>query len=247
MGVHVHEAGHLVSVPSRVPVSRTRDGACDDQAVLFLLPPSEGKAQPATGRPLDVARLSFPSLTAERERLLTVALRAAPALPARELYTGVLYAALDLPSLPAAAQRRFVIISAQYGAVRPADRIATYKREIDAKRWRPLLEPELAKAAGRGVILDCRSATYVAAWRPAGAQAERTAHVSVVREVAGKRTVVSHDAKKTRGEVARFVAETGETPKDVDALAALIRRRFPCELDPPERADTPWRLTIVTT
>ena len=159
----------------------------------------------------------------------------------------VLYAALDLPSLPAAAQRRFVIISAQYGAVRPADRIATYKREIDAKRWRPLLEPELAKAAGRGVILDCRSATYVAAWRPAGAQAERTAHVSVVREVAGKRTVVSHDAKKTRGEVARFVAETGETPKSVDALAALIRRRFPCELDPPERADTPWRLTIVTT
>ena len=32
-----------------------------------------------------------------------------------------------------------------------------------------------------------------------------------------------------------------------EALAALIRRRFPCELDPPERADAPWRLTIVTT
>lgn len=215
--------------------------------MLFLLPPSEGKAQPVKGRAFDLARLSFPSLTAERERLLTPALREAPARPARDIYTGVLYAALDLPSLPAAVQRRFVIISAQYGAVRPGDCIATYKREIDAKRWRPLLEPELARAAGRGVILDCRSATYVAAWRPAGALAERTAHVSVVREAAGKRTVVSHDAKKTRGEVARFVAETGETPKTVDALAALVRRRFPCELDPPERADAPWRLTIVTT
>ena len=89
--------------------------------------------------------------------------------------------------------------------------------------------------------------TGISSVRPAGAQAERTAHVSVVREVAGKRTVVSHDAKKTRGEVARFVAETGEMPKSVDALAALIRRHFPCELDPPERVDTPWRLTIVTT
>ena len=222
-------------------------GVRDTATVLFLLPPSEGKAQPAKGRPLDLSRLSFPSLTAERERLLTPALREAPARAARDIYTGVLFAALDLPSLPAAAQRRFVIISAQYGAVRPGDRIATYKREIDAKRWRPLLEPELAKAAGRGVILDCRSATYVAAWRPSGPLAERTAHISVVRETAGKRTVVSHDAKKTRGEVARFVAETGEMPKNVDALTALIRRRFPCELDPPERADTPWRLTIVTT
>ena len=215
--------------------------------MLFLLPPSEGKAQPVKGRPLDLARLSFPALTAERERLLTPALREAPALPARDIYTGVLYAALDLPTLPASMQRRFVIISAQYGAVRPGDRIATYKREIDARRWRPLLESELAKAAGRGVILDCRSATYVAAWRPSGALAERTAHVSVVREAAGKRTVVSHDAKKTRGEVARFVAETGETPKSVEQLASLVRRRFPCELDPPERADAPWRLTIVTT
>lgn len=215
--------------------------------MLFLLPPSEGKAQPVKGRPLDLARLSFPALTAERERLLTPALREAPALPARDIYTGVLYAALDLPTLPASMQRRFVIISAQYGAVRPGDRIATYKREIDARRWRPLLEPELVKAAGRGVILDCRSATYVAAWRPSGALAERTAHVSVVREAAGKRTVVSHDAKKTRGEVARFVAETGETPKSVEQLASLVRRRFPCELDPPERAGAPWRLTIVTT
>lgn len=215
--------------------------------MLFLLPPSEGKAQPIKGRPLDLARLSFPALTAERQRLLTPALREAPALPARDIYTGVLYAALDLPTLPASTQRRFVIISAQYGAVRPGDRIATYKREIDARRWRPLLEPELAKAAGRGVILDCRSATYVAAWRPSGALADRTAHVSVVREAAGTRTVVSHDAKKTRGEVARFVAETGETPKSVEHLVSLVRRRFPCELDPPERADAPWRLTIVTT
>jgi cytoplasmic iron level regulating protein YaaA (DUF328/UPF0246 family) len=214
--------------------------------VLIVLPPSEGKTAPSRGRPLELARLSFPSLTVERERLLTPELRSEPARPAREIYTGVLYQALDLPSLPATAQRRFVIISAQYGAVRPADRIAAYRRSIDARRWRALLEPELRRAAGRGTILDCRSAAYVAAWRPSGALAERTAHVAVVREVDGVRTVVSHDAKRTRGLVARYVAETGESPGTVEQLAALIGDRFPCELEPPARADAPWRLTIVT-
>ena len=218
----------------------------DTARVLILLPPSEGKADPATGRPLDLSRLSFPSLNARREQLLTPALRARPARPAREIYTGVLYAALDLPSLPAAAQRRIVIVSALYGAVRPGDRIATYKLKIDAPAWRPLLEPELAKAAGRGAILDCRSSAYAAAWRPAGAQAERWAHVGVVKEVAGRRTVVSHDAKRTRGEVARHVARSGRDPRDVASLAALIAEAFRCELDEPERVGAPWRLTIVT-
>jgi cytoplasmic iron level regulating protein YaaA (DUF328/UPF0246 family) len=214
--------------------------------VLTLLPPSEGKADPTRGRPLDLARLSFPSLTAQRERLLDRELRSRPARPAREIYTGVLYAALDLATIPAAAQRRIVIISAQYGAIRPADPIATYKRKIDAAAWRPLLGPELERAAGTGAILDCRSAAYAAAWRPAGAQAARWAHVGVVREVRGTRTVVSHDAKRTRGEVARHVALSGRAPRDVAGLAALVAEAFRCELDEPERPGAPWRLTIVT-
>ena len=102
--------------------------------MLILLPPSEGKADPARGRALDLARLSFPTLNAHRETLLTDELRGRPARPAREIYTGVLYAALDLSTIPAAAQRRIVIISAQYGAVRPADPIATYKRDRKSTR-----------------------------------------------------------------------------------------------------------------
>jgi hypothetical protein len=214
--------------------------------MLILLPPSEGKATPERGRPVELTRLSFSSLTDQRRALLSAEQAAAPALPARLLYTGVLYAALDLPSLSANVQRQFVIISAQFGAIRPADRIPTYKRVIDAKYWRPLLEPELARAAGRGVILDCRSATYVAAWRPASAQASQTAHVAVVQERNGKRTVVSHNAKHTRGEVARFVAASGEQPQSVPALATLVGRAFACELEEPTRDGTPWQLTIVT-
>ncbi len=212
----------------------------------MLLPPSEGKAAPERGRPLDLARLSFPALNPRREELLDAALRARPARPAREIYTGVLYQALDLASLPASAQRRVVIISAQYGAVRPADPIAPYKRVIDAPRWREPLEAELARAAGRGAILDCRSAAYAAAWRPAGAQAERWAHVGVVRERDGTRTVVSHDAKCTRGELARHVLLGGEAPRTVEELADVAARAFEVELEPPEGAGRPWRLTVVT-
>ncbi len=214
--------------------------------MLILLPPSEGKATPERGRPVELTRLSFSSLTDQRRALLSAEQAAAPALPARLLYTGVLYAALDLPSLSANVQRQFVIISAQFGAIRPADRIPTYKRVIDAKYWRPLLEPELARAAGRGVILDCRSATYVAAWRPASAQASQTAHVAVVQERNGKRTVVSHNAKHTRGEVARYVAASEEQPRSVQELATLVGRAFACELEEPTRDGTPWQLTIVT-
>lgn len=214
--------------------------------MLVLLPPSEGKAAPERGRPLDLARLSFPSLNPRRRELLDPALQARPARPAREVYTGVLYQALGLPTLPASAQRRVVIISAQYGAVRPADPIAPYKRAIDAPGWRALLAPELARAAGRGAILDCRSAAYAAAWRPEGAQAGRWVHVGVVRERAGVRTVVSHDAKRTRGELARHVLMSGEAPRTAEDLAAVAARAFAVELEPPEAAGRPWRLTVVT-
>jgi cytoplasmic iron level regulating protein YaaA (DUF328/UPF0246 family) len=70
--------------------------------------------------------------------------------------------------------------------------------------------------------------------------------VGVVKEVRGKRTVVSHDAKRTRGEVARHVALSGRRPRDVAGLAKLIAEAFRCELTEPERTGAPWRLTIVT-
>ena len=214
--------------------------------MLILLPPSEGKTDPERGCPLDLARLSFPSLGERRAELLDAALRSRPARPAREIYTGVLYQALDLPSLPAAAQRRVVIVSAQYGAVRPADPIATYKRPIDAPAWRPLLGPELARAAGRGAIVDCRSAAYLAAWRPEGEQAQRWVHVGVVKEAAGRRTVVSHDAKRWRGLLARQLLLAGGSPRTPEEVAALAAREARVELDPPEAAGRPWRLTVVT-
>ena len=53
-----------------------------------------------------------------------------------------------------------------------------------------------ARAAG-DVVIDCRSAPYAAAWK-VPADAEHVA-VRVLRELDGKRSVVSHNAKHTRG------------------------------------------------
>ncbi len=103
--------------------------------VLILLPPSETKAAGGDGPPLELDRLSFPSLNAARKELVddlvTLAadlpasraalgvsarqdeeisrngvLWSAPTMPALHRYTGVLYDALDYRSLRGAAADR---------------------------------------------------------------------------------------------------------------------------------------------
>src|SRR4051795_4533655 len=92
--------------------------------MLVLLPPSEGKAAPLDGAPVDLTALAYPSLTKTRERLLntlarlgsgpralvalgispalgneaprTAVRREAPAAPAHDVYSGVLYEHLGL-------------------------------------------------------------------------------------------------------------------------------------------------------
>jgi uncharacterized protein len=139
-----------------------------------------------------------------------VSLATAPTVPAAQVYTGVLYAAAGLADLPPAAAARAEdsvrIVSALWGAVSPADRIPAYRLSMGtrlpplgalAPAWRPHLAAALDARAAGDVVIDCRSAPYAAAWKvPSGAE-----HVAVrvLRELDGKRSVVSHNAKHTRG------------------------------------------------
>jgi cytoplasmic iron level regulating protein YaaA (DUF328/UPF0246 family) len=100
--------------------------------LLILLPPSEGKADRGTGRPVNLDGLSLPELRDARATVLdaladlcvrdehgaierlglgpsqadevrrNATLRSARTLPAARLYTGVLYEAMDLGSLSSA-------------------------------------------------------------------------------------------------------------------------------------------------
>jgi uncharacterized protein len=210
---------------------------------LILLPPSEGKAAPARGKPIDLAALSFPSLTSLREGLLDEELRQAPTTTAARLYTGVLYAALDIATLPPGSARNLVIVSAQFGALRPADRVPAYRREMAAAYWREGLAEALGEASAGRLVVDCRSATYVAAWRPSVGVTR--VQVAVVDERHGPRRVISHMAKKTRGEVARHLLVSRAHPRTPAELADVVGERFTCELADPERRGAPFTLTVV--
>ena len=240
--------------------------------MLILLPPSEGKTGASRGRPLQLEQLSFPELHGTRVAVLdalidnshradaldvlgvpkgaadavagNIQLRAAPATVVSRLYTGVLYDALDLPSLDTAAKRRaarrLVVISALFGALRPTDRVPPYRLSMGvdlpgvgklASAWQGPLGRVLPPVAGDGVVVDLRSAAYVAAWRPSGALAERTVAVHVVRDGPGGRSAVSHMAKHTRGLVARSLLETGVDPATPEDLAAALGAHFTVALD----------------
>ena len=256
--------------------------------MLILLPPSEGKASPAQGPRLAWRSLSFPELTTARKEVADAlvrlsagpatkarttlglsarqddelarnqALLTAPAAPAAEIYTGVLYDALDLSSLDARTRRRaasdIAIASALFGLLRVTDPIPAYRLSADttlpgvgrlATAWREPVADAITAAAGRGVVLDLRSSAYVALGPVPSALAERTAIARVLQEKGSKRTIVSHHNKATKGRIVRGLL--GEPkPRTVDDLAgALGAAGYRVELAPPAGEGKPWTIDVV--
>ncbi|MGP3944991.1 peroxide stress protein YaaA [Streptomyces sp. 6N106] len=265
--------------------------------MLVLLPPSEGKATGGSRSPLDLGALSLPELGEARAEVLdelvslcsgdetkaaevlglseglrgeiakNAALREAGTRPAGEIYTGVLYDALGLATLPTAARRRagrsLLVFSGLWGAVRIGDRIPSYRCSMGVKLpglgalgtyWRnrtPMAEV-IPQAAGRGLVLDLRSAAYAAAWKPKGALAERTATVRVLQSkiVNGveKRSVVSHFNKATKGRMVRDLLTAEAMPSGPGELVEALRGLgYVVEAAPPERAGQAWGLDVVVT
>jgi cytoplasmic iron level regulating protein YaaA (DUF328/UPF0246 family) len=150
-------------------------------------------------------------------------LRTAPTLPAFRLYTGVLYDNLGLATLdPDRTARSIVIFSGLWGALRVTDHVPAYRLAMGVRLprlgalaavWRPVLTKALPTD---DLIVDMRSAPYAAAWRPQAVQ------VRVFREREGKRTVVSHMAKATRGAVARALLAGAADPATPEELVKTL-------------------------
>ncbi len=164
------------------------------------------------------------------------ALESAPTARAEAIYTGVLYDALGLATLSAPARRRassrVAVVSSVFGLVRPGDRIPAYRLSGDttlpglgpvAGVWRDVLGDAVAGSLGRGLLVDLRSGTYAAFWRPPAELASRVATVRVLHEHGGTRKVVSHFNKATKGRLVRALLEDGRDPKHPDALADVLR------------------------
>jgi len=183
----------------------------------------------------------------------------APAARADRIYTGVLYDALDLASLDAAARRRatrwLVIMSSLFGAVRPSDHIPAYRLSggtnlpglgTVSTHWRAHLGPVLTEAVGTGLLVDLRSTTYAAFWRPPADLAHRVATVRVLHEVDGRRSVVSHFNKATKGRIVRALLADGSAPRTPTELADhLTDLGWTVEPQPPTRAGQ--QLDVVVT
>ncbi|MFE9553283.1 peroxide stress protein YaaA [Streptomyces sp. NPDC006703] len=263
--------------------------------MLVLLPPSEGKAASGRGVPLKAESLSLPGLAEARAAVLdelvelcmadedkarevlglseglrgevakNAELRTAGTRPAGEIYTGVLYDALELASLDPAAKRRaarsLLVFSGLWGAVHTGDRIPSYRCSMGVKLpglgalgayWRSVMDPVMTQAAGEGLVLDLRSSAYAAAWKPKGAVAGRTATVRVLHSqmVDGveKRSVVSHFNKATKGRLVRDLLTTGAAPADPAELVEALRDLgYVVEAAPPAKPGRAWSLDVVVT
>ena len=228
--------------------------------MLVLLPPSETKAAGGDGPPLDLAALVAPQLTPVRTELVealvkladdlpaaraalglspkqddeiarNAALWTAPTLPALRRYTGVLYDALDVPSMTRSqrgrAVARLAVGSALFGLVRAGDPIPAYRLSAGSALpglptlralWKPALSPVLT--AVDDLVVDLRSGSYAALAPVPGAVT-----VDVLSERPdGTRAVVSHFNKAHKGRVARLLATTTADPDDPVRLRRLLRR-----------------------
>nr|WP_272902295.1 peroxide stress protein YaaA [Brevibacterium daeguense] len=175
-----------------------------------------------------------------------------PCAPALQTYTGVLYGALGRLTPTAQARLDDVwVSSALFGIVGALDPIPAYRLAMKTRLgehgvlsswWKPQLTPVLdVEFAGR-LILDCRSADYRKSWP---GPPERTALVNVFTEKNGRRTVVSHNAKHTRGElVGRLLRSRAALPGDFAGLVKAVRRSYQVEFTPP-RGSRPAALDVI--
>lgn len=183
----------------------------------------------------------------------------APAGPAAEVYTGVLYDALEPASLDPAARewldRSAVVFSGLWGVVRLDDRIPAYRCSVGVtlpgsiggltaywkKALAPVLKPE-------GPVLDLRSGAYAAMWSapPASSATVRVLHERSVGGVP-KRSVVSHFNKATKGRLVRDLAESRSAPETIDDVVAALRDLKYTVEEQPARAGHPRQLDVVVT
>ena len=202
-------------------------------------------SQPARARLLGVKGQALAAAT-DANRSLAIA----PTRPAIERYTGVLYDALDYPSLPAAhkqrVDRQVRIFSGLWGVVAPSDPMPDYKLKMGANLgrlgrlstwWRPAVTAALAEEIDDRTVWDLLPNDHRAAWVPVliggaglgGPRASSGAPRSVIsvrfadevrRNGRTELVTVAHWNKLLKGALVRHVVATQLA--DVDGLAQFL-------------------------
>jgi cytoplasmic iron level regulating protein YaaA (DUF328/UPF0246 family) len=215
--------------------------------VIILLPPSETKRDGGDGPPLDYAALSYSKLTPVRRALVrrvtalartpdemmrrlklgpkladevqrNRVLARTPTMPAMDRYTGVLYEAMDAPTLDdherAFAARHVRIQSSLFGLIGAGDPIPAYRLSHDSRLegstlkgvWSAAVTKELL-AHRDELVLDLRSEGYAALGPvPAGVRESRFVRVVSVGDD-GVRRALNHFNKAGKGALTRALIE----------------------------------------
>jgi len=245
----------------------------------ILLPPSETKRAGGDGAPLNLSGFVEPALnpfrsgviealqllSKDRENAARVlklsarqlgsiddneALSASPTMPAVERYTGVLYDALDAPSLQS-RERRWVdqhvfIQSAAFGRIAATDLIPTYRlsastalpgltvgeQAVSLKTWWVRAHAQLPELSPDKFTLDLRSQDYVALapLLPSG----NNAWVNVAQQDEhGVVRALNHFNKTAKGQLVRLIAQTQpEISNRNDFLDWASSEDVSCTADP---------------
>jgi cytoplasmic iron level regulating protein YaaA (DUF328/UPF0246 family) len=179
-----------------------------------------------------------------------------PTRPAHEVYSGPLHEGLSVATLSRTAVERggreLIVVSALWGALRPGDRIPSYRLHVCSRlvgmdrlepMWRSVLPDVLGGAAGSdGVVLDLRSAAYQAVGMPKGV-GDRLVMLRVAQGN-GRGRIGDVVAKRVRGQAARLLLESGAPCADPLEVASLLDNRWPVHLASPARPGGPWTMTI---
>ena len=126
------------------------------------------------------------------------------------------------------------IFSGLFGVLSPADVVPDHRLAMGVSLpgfgvlstwWAPRLDEALREEAVGQVVIDARSGPYRAACKAPWA---RVWELRVVREADGKRSVISHDAKRWRGAVTGTLLASGgysasETTECEQALTDAAR------------------------
>jgi len=213
---------------------------------LILIPPSEGKAVGGAGaawhpgsmaidldeqrlRVIAALRSAMRSNATVRGKLLGVkgdalarataanrSIDESPTLPAAERFTGVLYDALDLASLPAAVRRRadrsVLIPSGVFGLLTPSDPIPDHRLKMSvvlgslgrlSTWWRDSVSAAVAEQSHGRTVWNLLPNEHAASVRLVGVPQYSVTFLEPGR--AGNLVAVSHWNKLLKGELVRHV------------------------------------------
>jgi cytoplasmic iron level regulating protein YaaA (DUF328/UPF0246 family) len=157
------------------------------------------------------------------------------------VYTGVLYGALAASTLSPTERARLeaqvVISSALFGLVRPGDRIPAYSLKPDARvpgvgplatLWRDSVSDALAALGDQGPVVDLRSGAFQAMGAP---PPEECVVGRVLLERDGRRSIVSHHNKATKGRAVRALVSSRRRHRTFEDVADTLEAAgLTCEL-----------------